>query len=317
MESSRFQDIGHLATHRPEIKMPARQGEVNYPRISDYYGEKVFDFRKCKEIPEKVKKDLIEANRLRKPITKENASIVAKAVTQWAIKRGATHFCHWFQPLTGTTAQKQDSFLSFTDDGQAIESLSAFQLTQSEPDASSFPSGGTRSTFEARGYTAWDISSPMFLKDGVNGSYLCIPSAFVSYHGQSLDVKTPCLRSIARLGEAATRFLHITGQEAKEVKVTCGPEQEYFLIDQAFYYARPDLVMTGRALIGQMSPKHQQLEDHYFGTIPDRALSFMQELDYELYRLGIPSKTRHNEVAPCQFEVAPIFCEANLASDQN
>ena len=285
--------------------------------IHQYFGDRVFDFRKCPDIPAKVKKELLAANHDRRPISAENAAVVAKAVTKWAVARGATHFCHWFQPLTGSTAQKQESFIDFDENGQAIERLSAHQLAQSEPDASSFPSGGSRSTFEARGYTVWDVSSPMFLKNTTNGAYLCIPSAFVTYHGESLDIKTPLLRSLARLNSAVGKFLGLLGETDQEVKVTCGPEQEYFLVDQAFYYARPDLVMTGRALFGQMTPRHQQLHDHYFGNIPRRVLSFMQELDYELYRLGIPSKMRHNEVAPGQFEVAPIFTDANLANDQN
>ncbi|MBP5296887.1 MAG: glutamine synthetase III, partial [Bacteriovoracaceae bacterium] len=215
--------------------------------IQQYFGDRVFDFRKSPDIPAKVKKELLAANHDRRPISAENAAVVAKAVTKWAVARGATHFCHWFQPLTGSTAQKQESFVDFDASGMPIEHLSAHQLTQSEPDASSLPSGGTRSTIEARGYTVWDVSSPMFLKNTTNGAYLCIPSAFVSYKGVSLDIKTPLLRSMARLSEAAANFLKLLGESDTEIKMSCGAEQEYFLIDQAFYYARPDLVMAGRA----------------------------------------------------------------------
>ncbi len=288
-----------------------------YLRISDYYGENVFHFSDTPGIADDVKKELEEVSRSGKLIQKEHANIVAKAVTEWAISHGATHFCHWFQPLTGSTAEKHDSFLSFSK-GKVIERLSAVQLMQGEPDASSFPNGGSRSTFEARGYTSWDMSSPMFLMEGGNGKTLCIPTAFVSYHGEALDVKTPLLRSISRLGKSATEFCQIVGmKDVKKVQVTTGAEQEYFLIDKSFYYSRPDLVMTGRTLFGSLSSKNQQLDDHYFGAIPERVIVFMQELDYELHRLGIPAKTRHNEVAPGQFEIAPIFTDANIAADNN
>jgi len=286
-------------------------------KVSEYFGELIFDFKSSSEIPDSVKKEILKAQDEGRPIKKEHAEVVAKAVTEWATFNGATHFCHWFQPLTGGTAEKHDAFLNFSN-GKAIERLSASQLMQGEPDASSFPNGGSRSTFEARGYTTWDLTSPMFLMEGVNGRTLCVPTAFVSYHGEALDIKTPLLKSITKLGNEATKFLNIIGhKEAKSVSVTCGAEQEYFLVDKAFYYARPDLVMTGRTLFGALTTRNQQLEDHYFGLIPDRVLAFMQELDYELHRLGIPSKTRHNEVAPAQFEIAPIFTEANLAADQN
>ena len=286
--------------------------------VSDYYGELTFDFKTSEDISDVVKKEIIKALDEGRGIKKEHAEEVAKAVTTWATKNGATHFCHWFQPLTGGTAEKHDAFFQFDKKGKAIERLSASQLMQGEPDASSFPNGGSRSTFEARGYTTWDLTSPMFLIEAVNGRTLCIPTAFVSYNGDALDIKTPLLRSISKLNTAATRFLNLAGHtETTSVNTTCGAEQEYFLIDKAFYFARPDLVMTGRTLFGALSTRNQQLEDHYFGLIPDRVLAFMQELDYELHRLGIPSKTRHNEVAPGQFEMAPIFSEANVASDNN
>lgn len=287
-------------------------------RVSDYYGELTFDFKTSEDISDALKKEIVKAIDEGKGIKKEHAEAVAKAVTAWAVNNGATHFCHWFQPLTGGTAEKHDAFFQFDKAGKAIERLSATQLMQGEPDASSFPNGGSRSTFEARGYTTWDLTSPMFLIEAINGRTLCIPTAFVSYNGDALDVKTPLLRSISKLNLAATQFLQLTGNpETTNVQVTCGAEQEYFLIDKAFYFARPDLVMTGRTLFGALSTRNQQLEDHYFGLIPDRILAFMQELDYELHRLGIPSKTRHNEVAPAQFELAPIFSEANVAADNN
>lgn len=285
-------------------------------RITQYYGANIFDYRKAKNIPDNVKKELEEIATSSKTLTKDLADVVAKTAMEWAISKGATHFCHWFQPLTGSTAEKHDSFLSI-ENGSAIEDLSAGQLMQGEPDASSFPNGGSRSTFEARGYTSWDLTSPMFLIEGTNGKTLCIPTAFVSYTGQALDIKTPLLRSEVALNLAATRFLKAIGQETKSVHSNCGPEQEYFLVDEAFYYSRPDLVMTGRTLFGSLSAKNQQLDDHYFGDIDERVMGFMQELDLELHRLGIPAKTRHNEVAPGQYEIAPIFNHTNVAADNN
>jgi glutamine synthetase len=308
---------------RDSISRPLRQIErpkdnAGRPlKVSQYFGELVFDFKTAEGIPENVRKEMIEVAMTGKIINKESADVVAQAVTEWAMKKGATHFCHWFQPLTGSTAEKHDAFLQIKD-GKPIEKLSASQLMQGEPDASSFPNGGSRSTFEARGYTTWDLTSPMFISEGPNGRTLCIPTAFVSYHGDALDIKTPLLRSVTRLNKVATKFLHLIGKtDVKEIMVTAGCEQEYFLLDKSFYYNRPDLVMSGRTVFGTLSVKNQQLEDHYFGLIPERILGFMQELDYELHRLGIPSKTRHNEVAPGQFEIAPIFSEANVAADQN
>ncbi len=307
------------AIHRTKRKIPPmKDSHGKYLRMSDYYGENVFDVRKAPSIPEKIRKEIAEVSRSGRHLSKENAEVIAKAVMEWALDKGASHFCHWFQPLTGGTAEKHDAMLSFTADGKPIEKLSASMLLQGEPDASSFPHGGSRSTFEARGYTSWDLTSPLFLIEGENGKTLCIPTAFVSYYGDALDVKTPVLRSISYLDAAATKFLHLIGHnKTTHVQVTVGPEQEYFLVDKAFYYARPDLVMGGRALFGNKTSRNQQLEDHYFGTISERVLAFMQELDIELHKLGISSKTRHNEVAPGQFEVAPIFSEGNVAADQN
>lgn len=308
----------HIAIHREEhfVDRPINN-EGQLKRISEYYGELTFDIQKADSIPAAVKKEFLDCSTLVKPLARASAEIIAIAVTEWALSQGATHFCHWFQPLTGGTAEKQDSFLDLKN-GEAIERLSASQLIQGEPDASSFPNGGSRSTFEARGYTSWDLSSPLFLVEGTNGTTLCIPTAFVSYTGEALDMKTPLLRSVSKMSEVATKFMNLVGHaETKKVTVTTGCEQEYFLIDKAYYYARPDLVQTGRTLFGKAASKHQQLDDHYFGFIPSRIMSFMQELDLELHRLGIPSKTRHNEVAPGQFELAPIFSEANVSSDNN
>ncbi len=310
-------DARNLAVQRPERNIYLQKYTDGRPlRISEYYGKNIFDFRTAKEIPSSVRKELISIANTKKPLTKDLADVVAKAALEWALSRGATHYCHWFQPLTGNTAEKHDSFLDI-EDGQAIENLSAGQLMQGEPDASSFPNGGSRSTFEARGYTSWDLTSPMFLVNGANGKTLCIPTAFISYTGQALDIKTPLLRSEVALSNAATRFLKSIGQESIHVQSNCGSEQEYFLVDRAFYFARPDLVMTGRTLFGSLSAKNQQLDDHYFGDISERVVSFMQELDYELHKLGVPAKTRHNEVAPGQYEIAPIFDRTNVAADLN
>jgi glutamine synthetase len=285
--------------------------------VSEYFGENVFNYELSKNLTQAQKKELEQVMAGKATLEKELAKSYANAVLEWALDRGVTHFCHWFQPLTGATAEKHDAFLSY-DKERAVEKLSASQLMQGEPDASSFPNGGSRSTFEARGYTSWDITSPIFIKEGTNGATLCIPTAFVSYHGDALDIKTPLLRSVTTLSETAAEFSRLTGAtNVKKVNVTCGCEQEYFLVDKAFYFDRPDLVMTGRTVIGSLTAKNQQLDDHYFGAIPPRALAFMQDLEVELYRLGIPAKTRHNEVAPGQFEIAPIFKDANIAADQN
>jgi glutamine synthetase len=243
------------------------------------------------------------------------ADIVATALKDWAVEHGATHYTHWFQPMTGITAEKHDSFLNPTSDGRAVAEFSGKELVQGEPDASSFPSGGMRSTFEARGYTAWDPTSPPWLLVTEAGTTLVIPTAFVSWTGDALDKKTPLLRSMEALSKQAVRILRLFGSKAQRVMTTCGPEQEYFLIDRQFYFNRPDLINAGRTLFGAKPPKGQEMEDHYFGSIPDRVLAFMMECERELYKVGVPVKTRHNEVAPGQFEVAPIFENANVATD--
>lgn len=299
-----------------EIEFPLDQ-DGNPIKASQLFGENTFDYHTAREIPEHIRKELTVISKSHQPISKDHASVVANAALEWAMARGATHFCHWFQPLTGNTAEKHDAFINI-ENGAPIEQLSASQLMQGEPDASSFPHGGTRSTFEARGYTTWDLNSPMFLLEGPNGKTLCIPTAFISYTGHALDIKTPLLRSEVQISKAATRFLKATGNnDVTSVGSNCGPEQEYFLIDKAFYYARPDLVMTGRTLFGSPSAKNQQLDDHYFGDISERVMAVMQELDLELYKMGIYAKTRHNEVAPGQYEIAPIFAESNIAADNN
>ena len=250
------------------------------------------------------------------PLDPSIAGEVAHAMRHWAMDRGATHYTHWFLPLTGSTAEKHDAFLEIKN-GEPIQAFSGKNLIVGEPDASSFPSGGIRSTFEARGYTAWDPTSPAFIKRHGNGATLCIPTAFCAYTGEALDKKTPLLRSMQALSAATKHLMHCFGKGDEKVTITLGPEQEYFLVDKNFYLARPDLVQTGRTLFGAPSAKHQQLEDHYFGTIRTRILNFMNEVEEELWRLGIPAKTRHNEVAPAQFELAPMFEELNLSCDHN
>jgi len=243
------------------------------------------------------------------------ADILASALKDWAVEHGATHYTHWFQPMTGITAEKHDAFLTPTSDGRAVAEFSGKELVRGEPDASSFPSGGMRSTFEARGYTAWDPTSPPWLLVTPQGTTLVIPTAFVSWTGDALDKKTPLLRSQEALSKQAVRILRLFGSKAQRVTTTCGPEQEYFLIDRHFYFNRPDLINAGRTLFGARPPKGQEMEDHYFGAIPDRVLAFMMEVERELYKVGVPLKTRHNEVAPSQYEVAPIFENANIATD--
>jgi len=270
-----------------------------------------------KKLPKEVYRALQKTIEAGNKLSEDISAVVAHGMKEWAMEQGATHYTHWFQPMTGSTAEKHDAFLSIDGDGTPIERFSGGQLIQGEPDASSFPSGGMRTTFEARGYTAWDPSSPAFLMKGGNGLTLCIPTVFISYHGEALDEKTPLLRSMDAVSKSAVRLLDILGTESSRVNTYAGAEQEYFLIDRKFYTMRPDLVMTGRTLLGANPPKGQQLEDHYFGSIPDRVLEFMNDVEKELYLLGIPAKTRHNEVAPHQFEIAPIFERANIAADHN
>src|SRR5690348_5342352 len=244
------------------------------------------------------------------------ADAVALAMKEWALERGATHYTHWFQPLTGSTAEKHDSFYTPTGEGTALAEFSGKELIQGEPDASSFPTGGIRATFEARGYTAWDPSSPAFILENPNGAYLCIPTAFASWTGEALDHKIPLLRSMDALSKSALKALRLFGHdESARVFTTVGPEQEYFLIDERFFFERPDLVTTGRTLYGAQPPKGHELDDHYFGSIPERVLACMLDVEQELAKLGVPIKTRHNEVAPAQYEVAPIFEPSNVGSD--
>lgn len=306
--------------NREHRSIPTPKDSSGHPlSVTDYFGMNVFNVFKAEGVPDKVKQEIKQVSSTGGILTKESQQIIASAVKEWAVAKGATHFTHWFQPLTGSTAEKHDAFLDIDySTGEPIEKLGASQLLQGEPDASSFPNGGSRSTFEARGYTSWDFTSPLFITEATNTKTLCIPTAFVSYDGQALDVKTPLLRSIVSLNKEVTKFMNLIGAtDVKEVKATCGCEQEYFLVDEALYQQRPDLLMTGRTLLGAASKKDQQLSDHYFGSIHDRVLAFMGELDYELYKLGIPAKTRHNEVAPGQFEIAPVFEDANVAADHN
>ncbi|MFO7821726.1 MAG: glutamine synthetase III, partial [Lentisphaeria bacterium] len=288
--------------------------------VTELFGKNVFNDRVMRErLPKEAYKELRETIDTGAPLPAHVADIVANAMKDWAIERGATHYTHWFQPLTGSTAEKHDSFISPREDGSVIMEFSGKQLIQGEPDASSFPSGGLRSTFEARGYTAWDCTSNAFLKKDAAGNVtLCIPTAFCSYTGNALDKKTPLLRSINAVSRQALRVLQALGNEsATKVIPMVGPEQEYFLIDREFYARRLDLISCGRTLFGATAPKGQEMEDQYFGAIKDRVSSFMKDLDMELWEMGITSKTKHNEVAPAQYENAPIYTTANIATDHN
>ena len=282
--------------------------------VEELFASKVFTLGKMKErLPKSTYKEVKKIMDQGGELSLATADVVASAMKDWAIENGATHYTHWFQPLTGITAEKHDAFVTHPDeDGRMIMEFSGKELIKGEPDASSFPSGGLRATFEARGYTAWDPTSPAFIKDRT----LYIPTAFCSYSGEALDKKTPLLRSMDTLNKEAVKILRLLGNtEVKHINTTVGPEQEYFLVDSALYNARPDLCLTGRTLMGHSSAKDQQLEDHYFGSIPPRVTAFMKELEIECHKLGIPAKTRHNEVAPNQFELAPIFENCNLAND--
>jgi glutamine synthetase len=288
-------------------------------KVSSYFGENTFSLETMQK---HISKETLEAFKTwmneGKTISMEQANEIANAMKEWAISKGATYYTHWFQPMTGLTAEKHDSFISIAGPGKVIEKFSGNKLIQGEPDASSFPSGGIRATFEARGYTAWDPSSPAFIIESALGKTLCIPTIFISYHGEALDKKLPLLRSDEALNKAALGLLKLFGRkDAKKVFSTCGPEQEYFLIDKNYYNLRQDLVMSGRTLVGAASPKGQQLEDQYFGTIKERVVNFMFEVAEEAYKLGIPVMTRHNEVAPHQYEFAPVFEESNIAADHN
>ena len=288
-------------------------------KVSSYFGENTFNMESMKKY---FSAKTFAAFKLWMTegtiITLEQANEIADKMKEWATSKGATYYTHWFQPMTGLTAEKHDSFISITGPGKVIEKFSGSKLIQGEPDASSFPSGGIRATFEARGYTAWDPSSPAFIIESALGKTLCIPTIFISYNGEALDKKLPLLRSDEALNKAAVNLLKVFGHKnVKKVFSTCGPEQEYFLIDKHYYNLRQDLVMTGRTLVGAASPKGQQLEDQYFGAIKERVINYMCEVAEEAYRLGIPIVTRHNEVAPHQYEFAPIFEESNIAADHN
>ncbi|BDU49768.1 glutamine synthetase III family protein [Haliovirga abyssi] len=298
-----------------------------YRKVVDYaeqplekmYGENSFSDAKMRErLPKSIYKEFKKVQNGDKELTIEVAEVLANAIKDWAIEKGATHYTHWFQPLTGLTAEKHDSFISPTADGSVILEFSGKELIQGEPDASSFPNGGLRATFEARGYTAWDVTSPIFLKEDNTGITLYIPTAFISYTGEALDKKVPLLRSMDALNKQAMRVLKALGnKDSKKVITTVGPEQEYFLVDKEYFEKRMDLVLAGRTVFGAMPPKGQEMDDHYFGQIKDRVAAYMRELDYELWKLGIAAKTKHNEVAPNQFELAVIFGTTNVAADHN
>jgi glutamine synthetase len=283
----------------------------------DLFGANVFSTRVMKtRLPKEIYKSVLKTIDQGAKLDTSVADVVASAMKDWAIEKGATHYTHVFFPLTGLTAEKHDSFLSPDGAGGALTEFSGAQLIQGEPDASSFPSGGIRQTFEARGYTAWDVTSPAYILENPNGTTLCIPTAFVSWTGEALDKKTPVLRSMQALDKQARRILNLFGHDdVAMVSSTAGPEQEYFLIDRNFYFGRPDLINAGRTLFGAPSPKGQEFDDHYFGAIPERVLAFMHECERELFKLGIPIKTRHNEVAPGQYEIAPVFETSNIATD--
>ncbi|MBI4486959.1 MAG: glutamine synthetase III, partial [Acidobacteria bacterium] len=285
-------------------------------RANETFGSLVFnDEVQQTRLPKPIYHALRRTMTHGEPLDVSVADAVASAMKEWAVEHGATHYTHWFQPLTGITAEKHDSFLSPSNDGRAVLEFSGKELVRGEPDASSFPSGGMRSTFEARGYTAWDPTSPPWLLKSGNSTTLVIPTAFVSWTGEALDKKTPLLRSMEALSKHSVRILKLFGSTAERVFTTCGPEQEYFLIDRYFYLSRPDLINAGRTLFGARPPKGQELEDQYFGAIPDRVMAFMSDVESELYKVGVPVKTRHNEVAPSQYEIAPVFENANVATD--
>ncbi|MDR2484138.1 MAG: glutamine synthetase III [Treponema sp.] len=287
--------------------------------VAELYGSNCFSNAVMRErLPKNIYKEILAVQAGEKALTLGVAEVVAAAMRDWALAKGASHYTHWFHPLTGLTAEKHDSFIAPTSDGRVLMEFSGKELIKGEPDASSFPSGGLRATFEARGYTAWDVTSPAFLKQDQTGTTLCIPTAFISYYGQALDKKVPLLKSIDALSKQAIRVLRALGNEtSKRVYSTVGPEQEYFLVDKEFYDARPDLILTGRTVFGSMPAKGQEMEDHYFGAIKERVAGFMRELNTELWKMGIAAKTQHNEVAPNQFEIAPVFTNTTAAVDAN
>lgn len=308
MSLLRFKAVKEASDRKAVKVVPPKES----PEV--YYAKAVFNRQRMFEyLPKKTFDQLVFAIDNKQPISRQLADSVAEGMKRWAVNNGARHYTHWFHPLTGGTAEKHDSFIEHDGKGGVVEEFTGKLLVQQEPDASSFPNGGIRNTFEARGYSAWDISSPVFI---VNDT-LCIPTIFISYTGESLDFKTPLLRALNAVDKAATEVVHYFDKDVKHVLSYLGWEQEYFLVDEALYAARPDLVMTGRTLMGHESAKNQQLEDHYFGAIPSRVQAFMLDLEIECHKLGIPARTRHNEVAPNQFELAPIFEETNLANDHN
>src|SRR5579871_1217628 len=312
MSSLRFQALGELA--KEEKKISGYGGK----KISAMFASNVFTGRTMREyLSDEAYKSLMSSIKSGSKIDRKMADQIAAGMKTWAEERGVTHFTHWFQPLTGTTAEKHDSFFTIKSDGTAIEEFDGAALIQQEPDASSFPSGGLRATFEARGYTGWDPSSPIFIMEIGQGKTLCIPTIFVSYTGESLDYKAPLLKALASLDKAAVDVCHYFDKNVTKVTATLGWEQEYFVIDEGLFNARPDLVMSGRTVFGHAPAKGQQLEDHYFGSIPERIYSFMRDFEEEGYKLGIPLRTRHNEVAPSQFECAPIFEEVSVGVDHN
>ncbi|EHQ26214.1 glutamine synthetase III family protein [Mucilaginibacter paludis] len=312
MSNIRFQALQAVLTRTiPEVKVPGA-------KISDFYGANVFDKKKMMDyLSKEAYQSIVSAIEIGEPIPRDMAEQVASAMKAWAMSKGATHYTHWFQPLTGTTAEKHDAFFEPAADGSAIERFSGDALAQQEPDASSFPNGGIRNTFEARGYTAWDPSSPAFIIESNTGKTLCIPTVFVSYTGEALDYKVPLLKALSALDKAAVDVCNYFDKSVEKVNASLGIEQEYFLVDLALFNTRPDLYLTGRTLFGHESAKGQQLEDHYFGSIPERVYAFMLDMETEALKLGIPLKTRHNEVAPSQFECAPVYEEINLAIDHN
>ena len=304
-------------TNTPTIK-GSEITRLDQMKVSRFFGCNTFNERTMRErLPREVFKAFRHSLKKGEPLSPETAHGVAQAMKEWALEHGATHFTHWFLPMTGATAEKHDAFISWDEAGVVIEKFSGGQLIQGEPDASSFPSGGLRATFEARGYTVWDATSPAFLMESQLGTTLCIPTAFIGYHGEALDNKLPLLRSMEAVNKSALHALGHFDSKASTVVAQCGPEQEYFLVDLDLARERPDLVFANRTLQGARPPKGQELEDHYFGSIKERVLGFMQEVELECFKLGIPAKTRHNEVAPNQFEIAPIYEPANLASDHN
>ena len=291
-----------------------------YFNVADIFGEDVFTDKVMQErLPKKVYRALRKTIEEGKELDLATADVIAAAMKDWAIEKGATHYTHWFQPLTGVTAEKHDSFITAPrEDGTILMEFSGKELIKGEPDASSFPSGGLRATFEARGYTAWDCTSPAFVRHEAAGATLCIPTAFCSYTGEALDQKTPLLRSMEAINKESLRLLKLFGNTtSKKVTPSVGPEQEYFLVDAEKFLKRKDLIFTGRTLFGAMPPKGQELDDHYFGTIRQRIASFMKDVNVELWKLGVSAKTQHNEVAPAQHELAPIYAEANVAVDHN